>query len=152
MTAPVSTRLMTLALKLRTRAEKYSIRPDLTTAQARAIGFIERIEESENRGVIQRELAEVTRTSAASVSSLIDGLEKNGYVERRPSEHDVRRKELHVLPKGRGLTADFDRQIDESEKELLAPLTAAERQTLLDLLTRLDDHLDPGLPLRGPQG
>ena len=151
MKAPVSTHLMTIALKLRSRAEKFSIRPDLTASQARAIGFIERIEETEKRGVIQRELAEVTRTSAASVSSLIDGLEKNGYVERRPSAEDSRRKEIHVLPKGRGLTEDFDRQVELADQELLAPLTPAEQATLLELLARIDANFDTPLPSRGPQ-
>jgi DNA-binding MarR family transcriptional regulator len=140
---------MTIALKMRNRAEKFAIRPDLTAAQARAIGFIERIEATEHRGVIQRELAEVTRTTAASVSSLIDGLERNGYVERRPSANDIRRNELHVLPKARGLAADFDRQMEQAETELLRPLTTAQRTTLLELLRRIDEHFDPAVTLRG---
>jgi len=151
MKAPVNTHLMTIALKMRSRAEKFAIRPDLTASQARAIGFIERIEETEKRGVIQRELAEVTRTSAASVSSLIDGLEKNGYVERRASAEDSRRKEIHVLPRGRGLTEEFDRQIELAEAELLKPLSPAEQATLLDLLTRIDEAFDTPLPSRGPR-
>ncbi len=151
MTAPVSTLLLSIALKMRSRAEKFALRPELTVAQNRAVGFIERIEAAEHRGVIQRELAEVTRTSAASVSSLIDGLEKNGYVERRSSPGDSRRKELHVLPKGKGLAADFDKQVELAEKEVLSPLTPAEQKTLLELLHRIDQNFDPSTPLRGPQ-
>jgi DNA-binding MarR family transcriptional regulator len=151
MTSPVSTLVLTLALKMRSRAEKFALRPDLTVAQSRAIGFLERSEAMQHRGVIQRELAEVLRISAASVSSLIDGLEKNGYVERRSSAEDVRRKELHLLPKAKGLAGDFDRQMEQAEKELLSPLTPDEQATLLELLQRIDRSFDPQISPRGPQ-
>ena len=144
------TYFMTIAFKMRARAEKFAIRPDLTSTQARALGFIERIEETEGRGVIQRELAEATRTTAASVSNLIDGLEQKGYLERRASPVDVRRKELHLLPKAKGLTADFDREMERAEHDLLSPLTPAEQATLRDLLRRIDENFEPDLPMRRP--
>ena len=86
---------------------------------------------------MQREIAEFSGTSAASVSSLIDGLGKLGYVERRPSAGDARRKELHVLPPARGITEGFDQAMQQAENDLLAPLSTAEQETLVHLLVRL---------------
>lgn len=152
MTAPVSSIMLMLALKMRSRAETFELRPDLTVAQSRAIGLIERREAMGQRGVMQRELAELLRIRPASVSSLIDALEKNGYVERRASTDDSRRKELHTLPKARGLSDDFDKQMEIAEKDLLSPLSAAEQATLLELLHRLDDNFETSTPLRQPDG
>ncbi len=148
MTTPVSDLLRNLGIKMRNRGDVYARGLPLTAAQSRTIGYIDYIEEHEHRGVIQRELAEVSGTSAASVSSLIDGLEKAGYVERRSSADDARRKEIYVLPKAKGLTQGFDRLMEQTERELLAPLTTAERATLIELLTRLDTSFDPLLDSR----
>ncbi|HEU0206909.1 MAG TPA: MarR family transcriptional regulator [Pseudolysinimonas sp.] len=141
-TTPVHDLLRSLGIKLRNRGDAYARSLPLTYPQSRAIGYIDDVEEHAHRGVIQRELAEISGTSAASVSSLIDGLEKAGYVERRPSPGDARRKEIHLLPKGKGLTRGFDHMMEQTEEQLLSPLSATERSTLIDLLTRIDSHLD----------
>jgi MarR family transcriptional regulator, repressor for mepA len=110
----------------------------LSGPQARTIGYIEA---NEDRGITQRELAETFGTTPASVSSLISGLERGGYVERVPDPTDARAKLLRVLPKGRGLTRGFDEQMEEFKDRMVAPLSAADRATLLRLLTTIDDHL-----------
>jgi len=142
MTTPVSDLLRNLGIKMRNRGDVYARSLPLSVTQSRTIGYIDYVEEHEHRGVIQRELADVSGTSAASVSSLIDGLEKAGYVERRPSPDDARRKEIYVLPKAKGLTEGFDRLMEQTELELLAPLTDAERATLIELLGRIDANFD----------
>lgn len=151
MTTPVSDLMRMIQIKMINRGDAWSRELPLTVTQSRTIGWIDYIEETEHRGVIQRELAEMSGTSAASISSLIDGLEKGGYVERRPSTDDARRKEIYVLPKAKGMTDGFQKLMDQTEKDLLEPLTAAERTQLLALLTKVNDHLDPDLPLRRPQ-
>jgi DNA-binding MarR family transcriptional regulator len=143
--------LRNIGIKMRNRGDEFTRTLPLTYAQARTIGYIDHIEEHEHRGVIQRELAEISGTSAASVSSLIDGLEKAGYVERRPSPEDARRKEIFVLPKAKGLTQGFDRLMEQTERDLLDILTPAEQATLLSLLTRIDQNFDPTTSPRGPR-
>lgn len=110
----------------------------LTMPQARTIGYIEA---HEDRGVTARELAEISGTTPASVSSLLAGLERGGYVERTPDPGDARAKLLRVLPKGRGLTVGFDHLMEDFKERMLAPLSPEERATLLRLLTTIDDHL-----------
>lgn len=143
MATSVSELLRNLGIKLRNRGDVFARELPLTFAQSRTIGYIDYVEEHEHRGVIQRELAEISGTSAASVSSLIDGLEKAGYVERRPSPDDARRKEIYVLPKAKGLTEGFERLMEQTEKDLLSPLSPSERATLIELLTRIDTNFDP---------
>jgi MarR family transcriptional repressor of mepA len=151
MATPISDLMRMIQIKMINRGDAWSRELPLTITQSRTIGWIDYIEETEHRGVIQRELAEMSGTSAASISSLIDGLEKGGYVERRPSPHDARRKEIYVLPKAKGFTDGFQNLMEQTEKDLLAPLTQAERTTLFDLLTKINQNLDPDTPLRVPQ-
>jgi MarR family transcriptional regulator, repressor for mepA len=120
----------------------------LTVEQGRTLGYIEANQDREG-GVIMRELAEMSRTTAASVSSLIKGLEQRGYVERRSDPADDRRKQLYVLPEALGMTEGWDRMVAGIEEELLAPLDESERQTLLELLARIDAAFDGGA---GPDG
>lgn len=110
----------------------------LSGPQARTLGYIEANEE---RGITAREIAETFGTTPASVSSLIGGLERGGYLERTPDPNDARSKLLRVLPKGRGLTRGFDEQLAEFKERMVAPLSAADRTTLVRLLTAIDDHL-----------
>jgi MarR family transcriptional regulator, repressor for mepA len=122
----------------RTPMERIIRETGLSGPQARTIGYIEA---NEDRGITQREIAETFGTTPASVSSLISGLERGGYVERVPDPSDARAKLLRVLPPGRGLTRGFDEQMEEFKDRMVAPLSAADRATLLRLLTTIDDHL-----------
>ncbi len=64
---------------------------ELSHEQGFALGYL-----AQNPGSIQRDIAELTRTSAASVSSLLQGLEKRGLVERRTQVGYVRSKRVYA--------------------------------------------------------
>ncbi|MGW0808898.1 hypothetical protein [Nonomuraea sp. NPDC002799] len=48
----------------------------------------------------KRDIAQWTRTSAAAVSSLLQGLEHRSLVERRMERGDVSGKRVHATPTG----------------------------------------------------
>jgi DNA-binding MarR family transcriptional regulator len=125
----------------RAPAERWVREAGLTMAQARTIGYIEA---NQDRGVTARELAEISGTTAASVSSLLAGLERAGYIERIPDPGDARSKLLRVLPAGRGLTVGYDELMDRFREYMVAPLSAKDRATLVRLLHTIDDHLTRG--------
>jgi DNA-binding MarR family transcriptional regulator len=50
----------------------------------------------QNPGAIQRDIAQVSRTSAASVTSLLQGLERRGLVERRTEQGNERSKRVYA--------------------------------------------------------
>ncbi|MBD7949808.1 MarR family winged helix-turn-helix transcriptional regulator [Oerskovia rustica] len=109
---------------------------DLSHEQAFVLGYL-----VQNPGAIQRDIAAVSRTSAASVSSLLQGLERRGLIERRTQSGDERRKRVFATPAGTELIAGFDVAMAEADETILAPLTPDERSTLLSLLTKITAEL-----------
>ena len=109
---------------------------ELTREQAFALGYL-----AQNPGSIQRDIAELTRTSAASVSSLLQGLERNGLVERRTEGGNERSKRVYATPAGAELIAGFDEAMAEADETILAPLNQTERSELHELLAKITAEL-----------
>ncbi len=109
---------------------------ELSFEQAFVLGYLR-----ENPGAMQRDIAQISRTSAASVSSLLQGLERRGLVERRIEPGDERSKRVHATPVGVELTAGFDTAMAAADDIILAPLNPAERAALLELLRKVTAEL-----------
>ncbi|WP_067502309.1 MarR family winged helix-turn-helix transcriptional regulator [Actinoplanes sp. TFC3] len=109
---------------------------ELSFEQAFALGYL-----VQNPGAIQRDLADVTRTSAASVSSLLQGLDRRGLVERRIEPGNERSKRVFATPAGAELIAGFEAAIAATDEKLLTPLTEDERATLHALLQKMTASL-----------
>lgn len=92
-------------------------------------------------GAMQRDIAQVTRTSAASVSSLLQGLERRGLVERRTEPGDERSKRVSATPAGAELVAGLDAAMAAADETILAPLDGDERAALHTLLTKITADL-----------
>ncbi len=109
---------------------------ELTHEQSFALGYVEA-----NPGAIQRDIASLTRTSAASVSSLLQGLERRGLVERRTENGDERSKRVYATAEGAELISGFEAAMAAADDVILAPLDEAERATLNALLTKITSVL-----------
>ena len=64
--------------------------------QARVIAYIA---ENQDKGLIQKDLAEVFNRRGASITSMLQGLEKKGYIERRIPKDNERKKISIFYPK-----------------------------------------------------
>ncbi|MDD9153886.1 MarR family winged helix-turn-helix transcriptional regulator [Plantibacter flavus] len=109
---------------------------ELSHEQAFVLGHLVR-----HPGSSQRDIAEVSRTSAASVSSLLQGLERRDLVERRTEDGNARTKRVYATPLGTDLIAGFETAMAEADDIILTPLDQSERDTLHALLTKLTAHL-----------
>ncbi|WP_426725564.1 MarR family winged helix-turn-helix transcriptional regulator [Curtobacterium flaccumfaciens] len=119
-------------------AEEWVRERDLTHEQSFVLGYLQ-----EHPGAIQRDVAEATRTSAASVSSLLQGLERRGLIERRPDATNGRTKTVHATKAGIDLIAGFTDAMVALDDSLLAPLDEDERDTLRRLLQKVTAELAP---------
>lgn len=109
---------------------------ELSREQSFVLGYL-----VQSPGVIQRDIAQVTRTSAASVSSLLQGLERRGLVERRAEDGDERSKRVYVTSAGAELIAGFEDAMSAANESILAPLNTAERDVLHALLSKITAEL-----------
>ena len=105
---------------------------DLSQQQGFTLGFL-----VQNPGSMQREIAAMSRTTAASVSSLLQGLERRGLIERRTEEGDERSKRVSATPAGSALIEGWDAAMEEVEESILAPLDHDERAQLQALLEKV---------------
>jgi DNA-binding MarR family transcriptional regulator len=87
-------------------------------------------------GAIQQELGSALGIDRSTMVSLIDQLESAGLARRRPSASDRRAREIAITPKGRRLLERARGLISQVEDDVLAGLTAEERQDLMTLLRR----------------
>jgi len=87
--------------------------------------------------------ADLGRRSGIHVSDIVattNELAADGYVERAPDPADRRRNVVTITPTGRRRLRALDKRIAQVQEELLAPLSAQERDQLVTLLRRVNAH------------
>ncbi|QNE35751.1 MarR family winged helix-turn-helix transcriptional regulator [Leifsonia shinshuensis] len=134
----------------RAAAEEWVRDSGLTRQQAFTLGYLE---QNQDRDVIARELAEMSGTTAASVTSLLQGLEERGYVTRTSSPTDARIKVVRVTPEGARVVAGFDESMAAEQRKLFASLDEHEQDRLIALLEKVtaDDASAAWPPGSGPR-
>jgi DNA-binding MarR family transcriptional regulator len=85
----------------------------------------------------QATLADRIGFDRSDLVTLLDELEDLELLARRVDPADRRRKIVAITPAGEKQLTEMDQLIYAAETDLLEPLTAAERKTLLALLSRL---------------
>lgn len=111
---------------------------DISQQQGRMIAYIA---QNEDNGLIQKDLAQVFQRRDASITSMLQGLEKKGYIERRIPKNNERQKNIYVLPKGKALIDQTNEAFYAAEKELVQALNAEEVEELTRLLRKIDQSL-----------
>src|SRR5689334_18480351 len=82
-------------------------------------------------------LAEKNSCVKSNVTQLMDRMESEGLVNRIPDPEDRRSVLAQITPEGRRRYEAAAKRLETAEAELLAPFSAAERQTLNEFLERL---------------
>lgn len=85
----------------------------------------------------QATLADRISFDRSDLVSVLDELERLGHVVRRTDPADRRRKIVAITPAGEKLLSELHQLVLAAEARWLEPLSAAERKTLLGLLSRL---------------
>jgi DNA-binding MarR family transcriptional regulator len=89
--------------------------------------------------------AALGRRSGIHVSDMvatINELAERDLVERAPDPSDRRRNVISLTAEGERQLRRLERQLADTQDELLAPLSPEERQRLTELLSKLLDHHD----------
>lgn len=87
--------------------------------------------------VAQAELVRGVGLDAKDMVGVLNDLQAAGLVVRAPDPHDRRKNAVTATGEGRRLLVRCERAARKANDELLAPLTAVERELFLGLLTRV---------------
>lgn len=116
--------------------ERHAIEIGLTLDQCKVLAHL-----SKNEGVSQIRLAEITDTDPMTLVRIIDRMEADGWIERRPDPEDRRARQL-FLGKGAGpLLTKIWRFADRAREEAFGDLSAAQRDQLMTSLEKIHGNL-----------
>ena len=84
----------------------------------------------------QRVLADYCEVDPSAICRMLDSMERDGFLLRRPSKTDRRTGEVTLTEKGRETFAAWDSQLTQLEDWMLQGFSEEERAQLRDFLAR----------------
>ena len=130
--------ISTIARKLMFKADKKTNELGLNSQQGRVIQYIYN---NQDKNLIQKDLADVFGRTTASITSMLSGLEKKGYIRREIPSDNERQKNIYVDEKGIELIDTFNKNFIELEEELISSLTEEEREIFLSILIKINNKM-----------
>jgi DNA-binding MarR family transcriptional regulator len=91
----------------------------------------------EEDGLSHSELAAWMHVAPATITKMIQRMEKSGYVERREDPEDLRISRVYLTEAGRAIRADLQTVFKAVDAETFAGFSAAERAELERLLSKI---------------
>jgi DNA-binding MarR family transcriptional regulator len=95
----------------------------------------------EREGQTHSELAQGAHVSAATISKMIQRMEKAGFLERRADEQDQRVSRVYLAESGRAVQDRVNAAFQQLEEEALAGFSDEECVLIRQFLGRIRDNL-----------
>ena len=92
-------------------------------------------------GQTQTELAEKMKITAATVTKMLQRMEKAGFISRKPDLEDQRVTRVFLTDAGRAIQSDVEKVFKKLEEETFANLTVEEKVLLRRLLLQVRENL-----------
>jgi len=106
----------------------------LSNQQARILMYLSKHNIRGQKNVKRKDLEQFLNLKGSSVTSLMHGLEKNGFIERTDSEKDGRRKELALTDKAKKLIEEMELIFEATDNQLQEGMSEEEKMTFRLLL------------------
>lgn len=106
----------------------------LSNQQARILMYMSKHNIRGQRNIKRKDLENFLNLKGSSVTSLMQGLEKNGFIERVPSTDDARRKILSLTDKAKELIQQMDLVFEATDNQLQEGMSEEEKMTFRLLL------------------
>ena len=107
---------------------------DLTPVQYAALVAVQT-----HPGIDATRLSAVNAFDRSTLGNVIERLEAKGHIARRPAREDKRVKLLYLTRPGAALLRKVMPSVDRAQARMLQPLRAADRKTLMALMSQLVD-------------
>src|ERR1700692_3852101 len=103
----------------------------MTLPQCKVLARLEK-----NEGVSQARLAELAEVDAMTMVRILDRMEADELLERRPDPADRRARCLYLTAKAKPILGEIWRLSDETREELFAGVGKADREVFMSVLER----------------
>lgn len=123
--------------KLKVKADADLKRYNLTFTQSRVFAYLS----SKGGRATQKEIEVFLRVSHPTVVGIVSRMEQNGYL-RCWLDEDNRNKNVEFTPKAEEIRLDMERQMRQTEKRLLSPLSEEEARMLKEMLLAVYNNLE----------
>jgi MarR family transcriptional regulator for hemolysin len=140
---PLDDRLRNFGFLLKEVSRRYVLRFEvrareiaLNLSQAKALVRLEK-----NEGVSQARLAELAEVDAMAMVRILDRMEADGLLERRPDPGDRRARCLYLTARARPILSEIWRLSEETRAEVFAGVGKAERDLFMTVLERIHDNI-----------
>ncbi len=104
-----------------------------------------------NNGITQSELAKGVHVTAATATTMLQRMERDGWIERQTDPDDQRVSRVYVTDKATALHDEAMASLRDVETEIESALSADERIIFKNLLVKVHERLVAQLPLRRKQ-
>ena len=92
-------------------------------------------------GLTQARLSEMMLVNRANITSLVDRMEKAGFVTRTTAEGDRRSNIIKLTEKGKNLLEKVEPLYAKEVRNIMSPLEGAEQQKLMDMLQKVRGNM-----------
>lgn len=111
----------------------------ITGVQGKILGFVYHV--SKNRDVFQKDIENDLKIRSSSVTSVLQHMEKNGYIERVSVCEDARLKKIILTDKGNEVRETVVKAINRIEKQIAEILTQGELDFLIYICDKLSKNI-----------
>ena len=118
------------------RFEEHARSISLNLAQCKVLVRLEK-----NEGVSQSRLAGLADVDPMTMVRILDRMESEGLLERRPDPADRRARCLYLTPKAKPLLDEIWRLGDLTRAEMFAGIDKADRDVFMKVLERMHHNL-----------
>lgn len=128
-----------LAKRIHRKIDKEVSQYGMTAVQGRILGFIFR--KSDKKDIFQKDIEEELDIRRSSVTSVLQLMEKNGYIKRVSVTEDARLKKIVMTERGLEVQRKVYDSIVNIEESIRNELSNDEITTLVNLIDRLTQKI-----------
>ena len=121
--------------------ERHATELNLTLAQCKVLCYLQR-----NEGISQVRLAYLTDTDPMTLVRILDRMEVDRLIERRPDPVDRRARRLFLRASAVPVLREIWRVSDRARAETMSGLSTKDRAQLVNLMQRVHSNLDALIP------
>jgi MarR family transcriptional regulator, organic hydroperoxide resistance regulator len=96
----------------------------------------------EEEGLTQTQLAEKLQVQRATITTMLNRMVRDGFMERRPDPDDQRVYRVYLTTKGHALRADLQNVWQRMESQLTAGLSPAEQQIFHRMMSNAIENMN----------